>query len=57
MGKVISELLYSISETANAEVPDISTPDDINLESLAKSLGKSSASDLVFDTRPVGKVT
>lgn len=57
MPKVVAELVYSIAEAFSADIPDVPTPDDINLESLAKALGKSSADELVFDTRPIGKVT
>ncbi len=57
MPNAITEIAYSIAELANAEVPQIATPDDINLERLAKALGKSSVDELVFDTRPIGKVT
>lgn len=57
MTKVISELVYSIAETANSTVPAVPTPEHINLEELAKALGKKSPDELVFDTRPIGKVT
>lgn len=57
MPKVLAELVYSIAEAFNPNTPQIPTPDDIDLQELAKALGKSSPDELVFDTRPIGKVT
>ena len=57
MPKVLAELVYSIAEAYGSEIPDVPTPDDIDLEELARSLGKASVDDLIFDTRPIGKVT
>lgn len=52
------ELLYEIADYAIApHAPVIPLPKDINVELLARALGKASSDDLVFDTRPIGKIT
>lgn len=47
--------LFTISEGYNLSPPNIPLPAEINLERLAKSLRKTDPSELVFDTRPIGK--
>lgn len=47
--------LFTISEGYNLGPPNIPLPAEINLERLAKSLRKTDPSELVFDTRPIGK--
>jgi hypothetical protein len=51
----MADYLFTISEDYNLSPPNIPLPAEINLERLAKSLRKTDPSELVFDTRPIGK--
>lgn len=51
----MADYLFTISEDYNLSPPHIPLPAEINLERLAKSLRKTDPSELVFDTRPIGK--